>query len=107
MVKEGGVVSGGVYVTVIVAARELPAASLAVTVIKFEPAARLMVETDQLVVPLAVPLPPAELAQVIAVTPTLSLAVPLKLIVLDDVDQVEAVVGLVILTVGAVVSGGV
>src|ERR1051326_8995160 len=104
MVKEGGVVSGGVYVTVIVAARELPAASLAVTVIKFEPAARLMVETDQLLVPLAVPLPPAELDHVTRATPTLSLAVPPKLIVLDEVVQVEADVGLVMDTRGAVAS---
>ena len=90
----------------IVSVLELPAASLAVTVIRFEPATKLMVEIDQLVVPLAVPLPLAELAQVTEVTPTLSPAVPPKLIALDDVDQVEAEVGLVILTVGTVVSGG-
>ena len=106
IVNEGAVVSGGVYVTMSVSVLVLPAASLAVTVMTLDPAARLMLGTDQLAVPLAVPLPPAELDQLTKVTPTLSLAVPPRLIVLEDVDHVDAEVGLVITTVGAVVSGG-
>ncbi len=85
---------------------ELPAASLAVTVITFVPAARLMLVTDQLVVPLAVPVPPAEFDHVTEVTPTLSLAVPPKLMLLFEVDHVDPDVGLVMLTTGEVVSGG-
>ena len=84
----------------------LPAASVAVTVIMLSPCANVMFEADQLVVPLAVPLPPMELAQVTETTPTLSLATPPRLTVLDELDKAEAEVGPVILIVGGVVSGG-
>jgi hypothetical protein len=85
MLTEGAVVSGGLYVTVNVSVAVLPAASRAVTVMTLLPAVRLMLLTDQLVVPLAVPLPPVEFDQVTWVTPTLSLAVPPRLRVLDEV----------------------
>src|SRR4051812_21630995 len=60
---------------------------------------------DQLVVPVAVPEPPALFDQVTCDTPTLSLAVPL--IVSGDVDvaYVDPEVGPVMLTAGACVSG--
>ena len=53
----------------------LPAASRAVTVMTFEPLSSVMVAL-QLVVPVAVPLPPRLLLHVTWVTPTLSDAVP-------------------------------
>ena len=55
----------------------LPAASLAVKVRVLVPTESGMLLTDQLLVPLAVPLPPRSLLQVTRVTPTLSPAVPL------------------------------
>jgi hypothetical protein len=45
------------------------ALSLAVTVITFLPVIRLMPEIDQLVVPLAVPLPPLSFSHVTLITP--------------------------------------
>ena len=57
MVIEGGVVSGGVYVTVIASVPGLFAASRAVTVIAFEPETRATLH-DQLVVPVAVTVAP-------------------------------------------------
>ena len=57
------------------------ALSLAVTVIMLSPLLRLRLTIDQLVVPLAVPDPPLLLAQVTEVTPTLSEAVPERLMV--------------------------
>ena len=61
-----------VHVAVVV----LPAASRAVIVITFGPFCRAMLLADQLVVPVAVPLPPRLLVHVTCATPTLSLAVP-------------------------------
>src|SRR5690242_18150576 len=58
----------------------------------------------QLVVPVAVPLPPAALLHVTCVTPTLSLAVPLNVTVAAPVEYVDDDVGEVIETVGRVVS---
>src|SRR3990167_3769481 len=71
------------YVTVIVSVPEFPAPSLAVTVITLAPLDRLILEIVQLVVPLAVPLPPLLLLHVTLLTlPELSDAVPLKVMVL-------------------------
>ena len=65
-----------------------------------------MLEIDQDDVPLAVPPPPSELAHVTWVTPTLSEALPAKM--MDDflVRVLLLVVGDVILTTGALVSWG-
>jgi hypothetical protein len=54
-----------------------------VTVIVFCPATRPMPATDQLLVPVAVPLPPLLLDQLTCVTPTLSEEVPPRFI-LDE-----------------------
>ena len=71
------------YVTVIVSVPEFPEPSVAVTVITLSPLDRLIPEIVQLVVPLAVPLPPLLLLHVTLLTlPELSDAVPLKVIVL-------------------------
>ena len=71
------------YVTVIVSDPEFPEPSVAVTVITLAPLDRLMLDIDQLVVPLAVPLPPLLLLHVTLLTlPELSDAVPLKVMVL-------------------------
>jgi len=64
-------------------------------------------EAVQLVIPLAVPELPRSVAQVTAVTPTLSDTVPEIDSVEEDVAKVPEVVGAVIVTVGAVVSGAV
>src|SRR5690348_8998676 len=101
----GGVVSG-VYVTVNVAVPALLAASFAVTVSTFVPDCSTIPLTDQLVVPVAVPLPPRSLLQLTCVTPTLSEALPPIVKGLLVVAYVAALVGTVIATVGAVVSGG-
>src|SRR3970040_1990113 len=102
MVTEGCVVS--VSVTVKLSVAVLPAASRAVTVSTLVPNWRTIPLAVQLVVPLAVPLPPWLFAHVTWVTPTLSEAVPpsvrSELLVLS----VGAAVGEVIVTVGAVVS---
>jgi hypothetical protein len=63
--------------------------------------------TPQLVVPLAVPLPPRLLLQVTCVTPTSSEAVPPRLTELAEVENVGLLVGEVMAIEGAVVSGGV
>ncbi len=84
-----------------------PAASQAVTVRTFVPLWRVIPLTVQLVVPLAVPLPPRLFVQVTCATPTLSAAVPARFKGLLLVLKVAAVVGEVIATVGGVVSGGV
>ena len=76
MVTVGAVVSGGVYVTVIVSVFWLAAASRALTVMVLVPDWRAMPAALQLVVPLAVPLPPRSLDQLTCVTLTLSEAVP-------------------------------
>jgi len=70
-----------------VSVAELPAASLAVTVmILSSPQWRLRAEIVQLVVPEAVPLPPRLLVQVTLVTPTLSAAVPLRVMLSSSVE---------------------
>src|SRR3972149_4939776 len=79
----GCVVVVALYVTVIVSDPAFPAPSLAVTVITLAPLDRLMLDIDQLVVPLAVPLPPLLLLHVTLLTlPEVSDAVPLKVMVL-------------------------
>jgi len=106
----GAVVSAGppgVEVTVSVAPLAFVAASFAVTVIWFVPAASAMLAMLQLLVPLAMPLVPfAALLHVTFVTPTLSLAVPLNATLEPVVEKVPEALGEVIATVGAVVSGG-
>ena len=72
----GEVASAGVQVTVRIATPEFPAASRAVTVMTLDPLRSAMPVADQLVVPVAIPLPPRLFAQVTWVTPTLSEAVP-------------------------------
>ena len=68
------------YVTVIVSVLVFPALSFAVTVILLSPLVRLMLETLQYVVPLAVPFPPLSLLHVTSFTPLeLSDALPLRL----------------------------
>src|SRR5437762_3399468 len=78
------------------------AASRAVTVRTLAPVWRTMPLAAQLVVPVAVPLPPRLFAQVTCVTPTLSDAVPRS--ARDDVRvlYVEPEVGVVIAIVGSV-----
>jgi hypothetical protein len=70
----------------------------------FEPGCNVTPEADQLVVPVAVPLPPALLLHVTCVTPTLSAAVPAIVSGVVFVEYVVPDVGEVILTVGGVVS---
>src|SRR5262249_15309207 len=70
------------------------------------PDCRATFAADQLVVPVTVPEPPRSFVQVTWVTPTLSLADPLTVTVLDDVLYVPPVAGAVMLTVGAWVSAG-
>jgi hypothetical protein len=70
-------------VTVIVVVPVLFAPSVAVTVITLSPLDKVIFEIDQLVVPLAVPLPPLLLLHVTLLTPLmLSEALPPKLILL-------------------------
>ena len=83
VVAEGGCEVVALYVTVIVSVPEFPEPSVAVTVITLSPLERLILEIVQLVVPLAVPLPPLLLLHVTLLTlPELSDAVPLKVMVL-------------------------
>ena len=84
----------------------LPVASRAVTVSTFAPLASTIPVTDQAVVPLAVPLPPRSFTQVTCVTPTLSEAVPPRLIGVAVAVCVALLVGAVIVTVGGVPSAG-
>jgi len=70
----GSVVS--LKVTVKLAVAPLPAASCAVTVTTFVPSWSPIPLAVQLVVPMAVPLPPRPFAHVTCVTPTLSDAIP-------------------------------
>jgi hypothetical protein len=72
----------------------------------FVPARRGIPVTVQVVVPLAVPLPPRSLTHVTWVTPTVSVAVPPRVRGLLLVLKVGFEVGDVMLTVGGVVSGG-
>src|SRR5207302_9746077 len=82
----------------------LPAASRAVTVSTFDPVWRTIPPAVQLVVPVAVPLPPRLFVHVTWVTPTLSEAVPprasAELLALYVGDAVRVVIA----TVGAVAS---
>lgn len=77
----GGVVTGGVAaacrVTVIAKDTELPAASLARTIIVFVPIARGMAETDQFTDPAAGPDPPWSLLHTTCTEPVPPLVVPL------------------------------
>jgi hypothetical protein len=107
MAMVGAVVSAVVRVMFRVAMPELPAASRAVTVMMLEPLSRVIPEADQLVVPVAVPLPPRLLAQVTWVTPTLSEAVPAMFNDAELVLYVAVVTGAENATVGAVASEGV
>ena len=63
-----------------------PAASRPVTVMMFWPLCKLIFETNQSLVPDAVPEPPRLLDQVTCVTPTLSEDVPPIVIVLLEVE---------------------
>jgi hypothetical protein len=85
----------------------LPAASRAVTVSVFDPLCSGMPVTIQFAVPVAVPFPPRLFDHATCVTPTLSLAVPPMPTVAAVVVKVVLVVGVLIATVGFVVSGGV
>ena len=67
----------------------LPATSLAVTVIVLFPDCRLMPVADQSAVPVAVPEPPLLLTQLTWVTPWLSEALPLRVMLLFDVVYVD------------------
>ena len=98
----GGVVSLNVTVKVSVAV--LPAASRAVTVSPFAPGCRTIPLAVQLVVPVAVPLPPALFTHVTWVTPTLSDAVPPSVRGVVLVLKVGLEVGAVMATVGGVAS---
>jgi len=78
----------------------LPAASRAVTVSTFDPACRTIPLAVQLVVPLAVPLPPRLFTHLTCVTRTSSDAVPRSIRTDVHVRYVELVVGEVIAIVG-------
>src|SRR5207244_8741274 len=82
----------------------LPAASRAVTVRRLAPVWRTMPLAVQLVVPVAVPLPPRLFAHVTWVTPTASEAVPPRASVELLAVYVGEAVGVVMATAGAVVS---
>jgi hypothetical protein len=101
----GRVVSGLVYVTIKESVPALPAASIAVTVMTFAPDMSGTPERLQFAVPVATPLPPRSLDHRTCVTPTLSDAVPLIVIVAAVADQDVPVVGAAIVAVGRVVSG--
>ena len=90
--------------TVKLSVEVLPAASRAWTVSTLVPIWRTTPLAVQLVVPLAVPLPPRLFAHVTCVTPTLSDAVPPSVRRLALVLKVGLEVGEVMVTVGAVVS---
>jgi hypothetical protein len=94
-----------VNVTASVSVLTLPAASRAVTVRVFSPGNRVIPLADQLVVPVAVPVPPVRLFdQETCVTPTLSEAVPPSVTDAVVVLKVVPAVGDVMVTVGAVLS---
>src|SRR4030095_344011 len=67
----------------------------------FAPLWRAIPDALQLAAPVALPEPPRSLAHVTCVTPTLSLAVPETS---NGVEDVDVVVGAVMLTTGSVVS---
>src|SRR2546422_476277 len=93
-----------VRVTVKLAVAMFPAASRAVTVSTFTPTWRVIPLAVQLVVPVAVPLPPRSFAHVTCVTPTVSDAVPPRVRVGLLVLKVGLGVGVVMVTPGAVAS---
>jgi hypothetical protein len=97
----------GVYVTASVSWAVLPAASRAVTVTMFTPCWSAILDAVQFDVPEAIPLPPRSLTHVTCVTPTLSLAVPPMLSGVAVTVKVGFELGVVIVTVGWVVSDGV
>ena len=80
----------------------MPAASYAMIVTTLEPVSNGMVQV-QLMVPVAVPDWPVLVDQVILVTPTLSLAVPLNAIV-EALVEMEVAPGDAMVNVGGVVS---
>ncbi len=83
----------------------LPAASCAVIVTTFVPVFNVILDTVQLVVPVAVPLVPfVEFTHETFVTPTLSEAVPVSLTLEDLVLKEILAVGDLIVTTGLVVS---
>src|SRR3972149_4854214 len=100
MATVGPVVS--VKVTVRVLLLLFPAASHAVTVRRLVPGRSAMPLADQVVVPVAVPLPPRSFIQVTWVTPTLSDAVPLRVSEGNPVLSVGFEVGKVMATLGGV-----
>ena len=78
-----GVGVAALYITVIVSVAVFPVLSFAVTVMVLSPFDKPIFETDQLVVPLAVPFSPLLLLHVtLLILPELSDAVPLKAMVL-------------------------
>jgi hypothetical protein len=93
-----------VRVTVKVSVAMFPAASRAVTVSTFTPTWRAIPLAVQLVVPVAVPLPPRLFAHVTCVTATVSDAVPPSVRVGLLVLKVGLAVGVVMVTPGAVAS---
>ena len=93
------------YVTCKVSVPELFAPSFAVTVMTLSPVDKLMLETVQEAVPVAVPFPPLLLLHATLLIPLeLSDALPPRLIVLLVAVYVELDVGLDMVTVGTVVS---
>jgi hypothetical protein len=101
IVQTGEVASGRAYVTVIVSEPTLPTASCALTTIALSPSWRLTDATLQLVVPDAVPFAPvARSVHTTTVTPTLSDAVPPRLVVAELVAYVGEETGAVIVQTG-------
>jgi hypothetical protein len=99
--------AGGIesWRTVITRDEEFPAVSVAVTVITLSPASRLIAVADHAAVPSAVPLVEvAAFDQVTAATETLSDEVPPKSTVFDDVTKTGCGVGVVMATLGTMVS---
>ena len=93
------------YVTCNVSVPELFAPSFAVTVMTLSPVDKLILETVQEAVPVAVPFPPLLLLHATLLIPLeLSDALPPRLIVLLVAVYVELDVGLDMVTVGTVVS---
>jgi len=84
---------------------KFPAASVAVTVIWLDPLSSVTPAALQELVPAATPWAPRSVAQVTCVTPTLSEALPLTVMLVLVVLKVDDEVGEVMLIVGAVVSG--
>ena len=89
------------------AAPKLPVPSMAITLMEFCPDNRVIGPKFQFAIPVAIPLPPRSLVQVIWVTPILSCVFPAKDKLASFVMNVSSVVGLVIVIVGFSVSVGV